>query len=138
MGLTLFDTGVLIGFLDRTDAHHAKARNEFEAAQARGGGLGIPALALAEALVNPSRHSAEAVRRVRAFIDALPLEVVPLDAETALIAAELRAHHGTKLRLPDSLVVATARACHASVLVTSERGWPTRKALKLQGQLIVL
>ena len=138
MGVTLFDAGALIGFLDSADTHHQKSRNAFESAQERGDRLSIPASALAEALVNPARQGSPATEQVLAFVAALPLDVAPLDVETAITAADLRARHGPRLKLPDALVVATSMTLGADVLVTTDRGWPTRRALKLQSQLIVL
>ena len=39
-------------------------------------------------------------------------------------AAVLRAEHGRSLRLPDALVLATAHALMASVVLTTDGGWP--------------
>jgi hypothetical protein len=40
------------------------------------------------------------------------------------MAAELRARHGNRLRLPDALVVATAIVLEADRVVTTEARWP--------------
>jgi predicted nucleic acid-binding protein len=45
-------------------------------------------------------------------------------------AAILRARHRL-LRLPDALVVATAAVSGADRLITTDRKWPTAKAMKL-------
>lgn len=136
MGRTVLDAGVLIGFLDGADSHHESARRALEAAQARGDDLALPASAFAECLVGPERRGGDAVAAVLAFVDELPIEVVALDAEIAAVAARLRARHGTRLRLPDALVIATAVVLEADVLVTTDRAWPRRSALGFTGQLV--
>lgn len=137
MGLTILDAGVLIGFLDSNDAHHAAVRQALEDARERSDELALPASAYAECLVGPARRGAEAVDIVRSFVADLPIEVVALDADIAELAAGLRARH-QRLRLPDALVIATALARNADVLVTTDRGWPRRSALGLAAKLIVL
>jgi predicted nucleic acid-binding protein len=57
MGLTVLDAGVLIGFLDGRDAHHAGAHRLLTASLAANDTLALPASALAEVLVGPSRRS---------------------------------------------------------------------------------
>lgn len=136
MGRTVLDAGVLIGFLDAADAHHAAARRALEAARERGDDLSLPASALAECLVGPERRGAEAVAAARAFVEELPISIVPLDAKIAGVAARLRARHGPRVRLPDALVIATATVLEADVLLTTDRGWPRRGALGFAGQLV--
>lgn len=136
MGLTLIDAGVLIGFLDSNDAHHLSAGREFQRAQQRGDRMAIPASAFAETLVTPSRTGESAIQAVRDFVDRLPLAIAVLDVDTAVVAASLRSRHGQKLKLPDALVVATAIQSEAEVLVTTDRGWPTKSELGFGGQLI--
>ncbi|MBA3236269.1 MAG: PIN domain-containing protein, partial [Chloroflexi bacterium] len=48
----------------------------------------------------------------------------PATREIARRAAELRARHGTRLRLPDSLVVATAIVLEAHRVVTTDARRP--------------
>jgi len=138
MGLTLLDAGVLIGFLDASDAHHDAAHREIRVALEGGDRVAIPASAFAEVLVGPSRRGKEAVEGVQEFVERVPIEVAELDAATAVISADLRARHGSVLRLPDALVIATARELDADVLVTSDRNWPTRRALRLRARLVLL
>jgi predicted nucleic acid-binding protein len=135
MGLTLIDAGVLIGFLDDDDVHHLVAERELKRAQQRGDRVAIPASAFAEALVSPSRVGEAAVQSVRDFADRLPLVIAALDIDTAIAAAGLRARHGQKLKLSDALVVATAIQNGADVLVTTDRGWPTKSGLGFRGNL---
>ena len=138
MGLTVIDAGVLIGFFDESDAHHLGASKELANARQRGDQIAVPASALAESLVSPARDGEPSITAVREFIERLPLAIVELDSDVALVAARLRARHGQKLKLPDALVVATALRHGADVLVTTDRGWPTKRSLGFDGLLIVL
>jgi predicted nucleic acid-binding protein len=130
MGLTHLDAGVLIAFLDGDDAHHVAAREAIRAELDSGARLAMAASALAECLVGPARRSARAVQLVREVIDRVPVSVVALDEEIATRAATLRARHRA-LKLPDALVIATADSCRADRLITTDRRWPTPKALKM-------
>jgi predicted nucleic acid-binding protein len=130
MGLIHLDAGVIIGFLDSDDSHHDTARAALSNALDHGDRLFIAASALAECLVGPARRSTKAIELVRTVIDRLPVSVVDLNSEIASQAAVLRARHRT-LKLPDALVLATAATSGADQLITTDRKWPTAKAMKL-------
>lgn len=130
MGLTHLDAGVIIAFLDGSDAHHDAARSALSTALDNAERLSIAASALAECLVCPARRSTKGVELVRTVIDRLPVTVVHLDEEIATQAAMLRARHRS-LKLPDALVIATAEHSRADQLVTTDRKWPTTKAMRL-------
>jgi predicted nucleic acid-binding protein len=134
VGLIHLDAGVLIGFLDAGDAHHDAARATLDRAIQAGDTVGMAASALSECMVGPARHGRPAVTTVLTFINRLPIIVVPLDLSIAVSAASLRAAHRT-LRLPDALVIATAKEAGADKLVTTDRDWPTGRALKLDVRL---
>jgi predicted nucleic acid-binding protein len=138
MEVTALDAGVLIGFLDAKDLHHDGAKDALRTARDSGHRIVIAASAFAELLVGPARRGKAAVDEVRDFIRRLPIDVVPLDETIAVTAAELRARHGGRLKLPDALVVATALAFDVDVLVTTDRGWPSRSTLGLRAELIQL
>ena len=125
MALTILDAGVVIAVLDSDDPHHAAARTALTDARSRGEELAVPASAYAEILVGPCRQGAGAAAKVDEFLAALPARVEPANREIAATAARLRAKHGTKLRLPDALVVATAVELNAALLLTTEAGWPS-------------
>ena len=124
MALTVLDAGVIIGILDSRDPHHEAARRAVVAAIERGDALGVPASAYAECLVGPSRRGREAIRVVDDFLSDLPAEVEPITRQVATLAAQLRARHGRRLRLPDALVLATALHLRAERVITTDAGWP--------------
>lgn len=137
MGLTVLDAGVLIGFLDGDDAHHEGAMTALREATDRHDRLVLPASALAEVLVGPSRRGSEAVATVRELIERVPIEVEALTSDVAVAAAALRARHRS-LKLPDALVIATAATLDADRLVTTDRGWPPRSRLGLRAAVTKL
>lgn len=134
MGLTVLDAGVIIGFLDANDSHHATAHAALTDARARNDRLVVPASAFAEVLVGPSRTGVDAVASVRDLVERVPILIAPLDAEIAIAAAALRARHRS-LKLPDALVIATAGHLDADHLVTTDRGWPSRSDLGLRAMV---
>jgi toxin FitB len=115
VGAVALDASVAIGFLDPADAHHEHAVASLR--EADRDELLIAAIAYSEILVRPlaSGHA----DLVEEFIDGLRVEVVPLGREIARGAAELRAEHA--LRLPDAVVLATARHRDATLLSFDER-----------------
>jgi predicted nucleic acid-binding protein len=124
VALTVLDAGIVIAVLDSADAHHAAASDALSEAIAAGERLVLPASAYAELLVAPFRRNGAAVTVVDSFVDALPALVQPITREIARAAAQLRAQHGTRLRLPDALVVATALELSADRLLTTDERWP--------------
>jgi len=118
MGSLILDASVLIGLLDTADAHHARAVDEVERADLDGATLVTPASAYSEALVAFAR--AGRLGDARAALTAMGIEVVPLNAATAERAAELRARH-RGLRLPDAMVLATARRLEGDLLTYDDR-----------------
>jgi predicted nucleic acid-binding protein len=124
VGLSVLDAGVVIALLDAADAHHAAAVAALRIARDRGDVLVLPASAYAECLVSPQRRGPDAVAVVDRFLDALPARVEPADRSIAAEAAALRATHGTALRLPDGLVIATAIVLGANRILTTDAGWP--------------
>ena len=138
MGLTVIDAGVLIGVLDRSDPHHAVAAAALRDARERGDELRLPASAYAELLVGPTRRGREAVEKVERFLHELPATVADLSPDVARAAAALRARLGSRLRLPDALVVATAQVLRADRLLTTDRAWPPRSRLAFRGVIEVV
>ncbi|HEX9043513.1 MAG TPA: type II toxin-antitoxin system VapC family toxin [Candidatus Limnocylindrales bacterium] len=120
--LTILDAGVLIGFVEDTDTHHAAAVSALARARNRGDTFTIPAPAYAECLVQPYRQDAGAAAALDAFIDAFPIGVEPISRQIAAEAARLRARR-SGLRLPDALVVATAIVLRSERILTTDRRW---------------
>lgn len=137
MGLTVIDAGVLIGFLDRNDAHHEAAERALRDMVEHNDQIVLPASAYAETLVAPSRSGDEAVATVRELIRRVPIRIAPLDDQTAEAAALLRAHHHA-MKLPDALVIATAAVLDADNLVMTDRKWPSRQKLGLRSRVTEL
>ncbi len=134
MALIHLDAGVLIGFLDDDDVHHPAAREAISNAINGADRLAMAASALAESLIAPARRGDEAVRLIHDLLQRLPIEIIPLDVGVATAAARLRARHRS-LRLPDALVIATAAERRADRLITTDRRWPTAKALRMSAKL---
>lgn len=137
MGTVVLDAGVIIGFRDQTDAHHTAAERAVRDARSRGDTLALPASVLSEALVRPAFVGDDAVSRWLEMVDRLPIAILSIDSRVAVDAARLRAAHRS-LKLPDALVIATARVHGATELVTTDNRWPTKRALKFAGKLTVL
>ena len=118
MALIVLDASVVIAHLDADDALHERARTALT--EHADDDLRLPASAYAECLVDPARRGRadEAQEKIRL----LGLEIVPLDDQTAERAAALRARVRS-LRLPDALVVATAEALDADVVLTGDDRW---------------
>jgi len=138
MGLTILDAGVLIGFLDKDDFHHDAAVRELEKARHRGDKIVIPASALAESMVAPARKGEATLETFREFVERFPLGGGRIIADAAIIAAQIRALHGPRLKLPDALVIATAIHEEAEFLVTTDRGWPSNDALGFYGEVVTI
>ena len=94
----------------------------------RGDRFVVPASAYAEVLVGPFKASPGAPDIVDALLGRLGADIASADAEIARRAAQLRARHGS-LRLPDALVIGTADQLEADLLLTTDAGWPTARAL---------
>ena len=118
MGALILDASVLIGLLDTSDAHHNAAVDDVEAADLRGDDLLTPASAYSEALVSFAR--AERIADAREAVAAMGIVVTPLTAAIGEHAAELRAAH-ERLRLPDAIVLATARVLGSELLTYDDR-----------------
>ena len=111
------DTDVVIGALDRRDAHHEQAADALLAALAGGGRLLLCAVNYAEALVRPSEHD-ETLRRAVRAIAALRIEVTAPDAADGRAAARAR---GLGISLADGFALATAARHDAAVATFDTR-----------------
>jgi predicted nucleic acid-binding protein len=124
MALIGVDAGILIAVLDAHDAHHDPAVQHLRAARARGDRLMVPVSAYAEAMVRPAAAGPDAQARLDRLLDDLVAEVEPATRSIGRRAAELRARHVARLRLPDALVLATALEVGADTILTTDARWP--------------
>lgn len=114
MGVVVFDSDVLIGFLNRDDAQHGAAIDRVRASMAPGGRRLLCAVNYAEILVGPEREGRRARDLVSQMLVQLNIETITVDMDLAGRAAAVRAQTG--LKLPDAFALATA--IHAE-----HRGW---------------
>jgi len=112
MAVVVFDSDVLIGFLNRQDAHHTAAVAVVRDAVKPGNRRLLCAVNYAEILIGPLRTGAQAT--VERMLTQLAIEVIQVDMALAQRAAAVRAR--TNLKLPDAFALATA--VHAE-----HRGW---------------
>ncbi|MCB1040037.1 MAG: type II toxin-antitoxin system VapC family toxin [Acidimicrobiales bacterium] len=136
--MTIVDAGVIIAHLDAADAHHAGACDALARSFSHEQDLVVPASALAECSVGAARRGDEAVEQLYRYLAEVPVSVAPLSPAVAATAASLRARFGSRLRLPDALVVATSIVEGATELLTTDRRWPDREALGLSAELVVI
>jgi predicted nucleic acid-binding protein len=104
VGVVVFDSDVLIGFLSAADAHHAAAVRWMQEALRPGTTRQLCAVNLSEILIGPLRAGTAA--RVNGMLTHLSIETISVDDSLARHAAEVRAT--TNLKLPDAYAVATA------------------------------
>jgi predicted nucleic acid-binding protein len=114
----ILDASVLAGLLDAADAHHQQAVEQVDQADTAGTALLAPASACSEALVAFARAGRTA--EARYAIGAMGITVVAMSQAIAERAAEIRAQH-ERLRLPDAIVLATARELGAELLTYDDR-----------------
>ena len=112
MAVVVFDSDVLIGFLNRQDAHHTAAVAVVRDAVKPGNRRLLCAVNYAEILIGPLRTGAQAT--VERMLTQLAIEVIQVDMALAQRAAAVRAR--TNIKLPDAFALATA--VHAE-----HRGW---------------
>ncbi len=119
--MIVIDAGVLIAIASNLDRFHLSATAALREEKARGSQLVMPTSAYSEALVWPTRQGT--VDRVDHFLDRTPVQLAVIDREIARAAARFRAA-GTRLRLPDALVLATAHVLRAERVLTTDSEWP--------------
>lgn len=122
--MTVLDAGVVIALLERRDVHRPAAYTALREARNRSDRLVLPASAYSEALVGAIRRGEDHRLDVDRFLDELPARIEPMGRTIAAEAARLRALHGRTLRLPDALVLATARILEADRVVTTDSNLP--------------
>lgn len=107
MVVVVFDADVLIAFLGRDDANHAKAVERMRSAIESGTRRLVSAVNYSEVLIGPLlRHGARGAETVDAMLVRLNVETIQVDMDLARRAAAVRAR--TRLKLPDAYALATA------------------------------
>src|SRR4051812_36994894 len=104
MAVVVFDSDVLIGFLNRDDAHHTDAVATVRAALVPGTRRMLCAVNYAEILIGPVRAGAQ--EHVGQMLVQFNIETIEVDMALAERAAAVRAQ--TNLKLPDAFALATA------------------------------
>jgi len=127
MGLTAIDAGVLVAFLDQSDAFHPAAVEAI--LEASTGDLLLPMVAYSELMVGVLMSGAT-VAWFDSVLDGLHVRVGPIDRNVAGRAASLRAlslrdRRRRQWRMPDALIVADALHNGATVIITTDGGWPS-------------
>jgi predicted nucleic acid-binding protein len=114
------DTAPLIYFIEKNDAYLALVRAFFHSMSQGDFQAVTSTLTLTEVLVYPLRsgnsHIAEQYRAI--ILDQENLVTIPISAEIAEIAAQLRASYG--LRTPDAIQLATAIQNGAKFFFTND------------------
>jgi predicted nucleic acid-binding protein len=118
VGSLILDASVLIGLLDKSDAHHDRAVDDVERADQAGRALIAPASAYGEALVAFAR--ADRTYEARDAIASMGITIAPLTATMAERAAAVRVRH-KHLRLPDAIVLACAEELDGELLSYDQR-----------------
>ena len=106
MAVVVFDSDVLIGFLNADDAHHTDAVALVRESLEPGTRRMISAVNLSEILIGPIKAGRKARDHVEAMLGRFSIEIIVVDGALARQAAAVRARTGFKL--PDAYALATA------------------------------
>ncbi|MEU4534466.1 PIN domain-containing protein [Streptosporangium sp. NPDC023825] len=123
MPTVMLDTNVIVGLLDPDDALHSQARDAVRRWEDKMASFAISVITWGELRVGAIRKGVAAERMLEAFRAAVIDRIVGVDEATAESAALLRAADLT-IRVPDALIIATAREAKADVLLTADRKFP--------------
>jgi predicted nucleic acid-binding protein len=136
VGLTLLDTGVVIGFLDAGDAFHAASHAAIVGLMADDAFFCMATVSYAELLTGIGLgHHDRAI--VEGFLDDFSVAIVPVDHAVAAEAARIRSTHTQKVkgggrrptvRMPDALILATAEVTEGiDRILVADAQWPSVK-----------
>jgi len=106
LAVVVFDSDVLIGFLNASDAHHADAVALVRGSLVPGTRRMISAINYSEILIGPIKSGTAAREHVDGMLSRFSIEIIAVDAAFARRAATVRAR--TNLKLPDAFALATA------------------------------
>jgi predicted nucleic acid-binding protein len=122
VGSIVLDSSILLGLMDRADAHHNEAARRIVNHTAAGDTFSLPAVVMSEVLVAESRRGGAAVQKRRIQLSSMFGPIRPIDEQVAVEAAHLRSKHRS-LRLPDALVIATGIVDKADTILTADQRW---------------
>lgn len=105
MAVVVFDSDVLIAFLNREDAKHPAAVDRVRTSMTPGSRRMLCAVNYAEIMVGPAKAGKEARELVWRMLGQFSIETVTVDLDFATRAAAVRARTG--LKLPDAFALAT-------------------------------
>ena len=113
MGRLVLDSSVVIALMERNNERHSMVLEHFSNSENT---FILSAITVSEVLVRPAQNgnSLEASKNLKRFTD----EIVDVNFDIAVAAAEIRASHS--LKLPDAIISATATLARAT-LVTLDR-----------------
>ena len=107
MAVAVFDADVLIAFLARDDANHARAVDRMRVALEPGTRRLVSAVNYTEVLIGPlTAGGPSGAQTVDAMFVRFGIETIQVDMALAQRAAAVRVR--TKLKLPDAYAIATA------------------------------
>ncbi len=108
MAVVVFDSDVLIGFLNVDDAHHADAVALVRESLTPGTRRMLSAVNYSEILIGPIKAGKDARDHVEAMLGSLSIEIMIIDGAFARRAAAVPVRARTDLKLPDAYALATA------------------------------
>ncbi len=119
----LIDTSVVLAYLVGGEPASADAEQLFDGFVASGRNqASVSAITVGEILVRPFRQGSAAVAIAEGFLRHFAdIRIVPIDYEVAREGARIRAL--TSLRMPDALILASARVVDTELVITSDRSW---------------
>ncbi|WP_326637679.1 type II toxin-antitoxin system VapC family toxin [Streptosporangium sp. NBC_01755] len=123
MPTVMLDTNVIAGLLNPDDALHSHACDTVRRREDKAASFAISVITWSELRVGAVRKGVAAEKMLEAFRAAVIDRIVEVDETTAESAALLRAADLT-IRVPDTLIIATARAVGADALLTADRKFP--------------
>jgi predicted nucleic acid-binding protein len=120
MPAVMLDTNIVTGLLNPNDALHAHALDAVRRWETQAGTFTLSVIAWSELRVGALRKGAEAEKALAAFRSSAIDEIVLVNETTANSAARLRAQDLT-IRIPDALIISSARESGADVLLSADR-----------------
>ncbi|MGI6285815.1 PIN domain-containing protein [Neomoorella humiferrea] len=135
----LFDTNTIIYFLQGIPPYNTILNPLFGYIEQQNLEAVISVITEAELLVGPlKKDNKEALTVVQLFLHEFPgLKIIPITRQIGQMAATIRAR--TNLRLPDALIIATAKVAGCGAIIGNDRAWSDIcKAITAMPEVIIL